>query len=180
MQLYVANPTKQIVDFVYRVTDTSSPSWKLSPIRKQTIGIGGQVKLSGELSQEDISFIIKTNSAYGFVAADTAHNSKVFVSTMYSTDKPVSSLKIEHVMDRNTQILNDRGRNNRKEAAIAEAGRLENDLMDSGRPERLRSFEASVVEENHDDRDESDAVSEGYRIVRDERSNATAGKRKRK
>jgi hypothetical protein len=53
----------------------------------------------------------------------------------------------------------------RQEAAISEHNRLVSDLLEQGRPEALNKMEVSIVEENHDDRDENPAVAEGFRVI---------------
>lgn len=161
MDMFVANATKMEYDFVYRVPESSG-------LRSQKIPVGGQVKLSGNLSVADIDSIIEQQSRYGMIAADAIDRSKDFSGLCYSVDKPVQSPKIERLMHHNTRELVKMGQKIRQEAAISSSNVLENQLDESGRPEALRNFEMSVVEENHDDRDENPAIAEGIRVRRDE------------
>lgn len=159
MKMYIANATKQVADFIYRVPETQS-------LRTQSIPIGGQVQLSGELDRTAIDYIIEQHTRYGLVPADEIDRTREFSGLCYSIDAPVKVPKITSLIHHNVEQLIARGRQTREESAVASNNFLENEINESGRPEVLRNFEASVVEENHDERDERPAVAEGVRVSR--------------
>lgn len=171
MDMYVSNPTKQVIDFQYRIADISSAHWKLSNLRSQKIAIGGQIKISGNLTTDDIELIIKHHSKYGMVSVNDAHKTKKYIPYIYSLDKPIPAPIIEHAVNHNDTVLKLRGMELRKEAAVAESIRLENSLQESGRPEALHSFETSVVEENFKGREDAEPIAEGVRVIRDKTVN---------
>jgi hypothetical protein len=157
--MYVSNTTKQNVSFLYRVPESSG-------VRNQEIPVGSQVALSGDLSREAIDYIIDQHAKYGMVEVSEIDRIKEFSGLCYSIDKPVPVGKIERLIHHNTGKLIELGKKIRQEAAMSGNSVLENDLDESGRPERLRNFEMSIVEENHDDRDETPAIAEGVRVSR--------------
>jgi hypothetical protein len=161
MKLYIGNATKQIFNFLYRVPEATG-------VRSQEIQIGAQVQVSGELSMEAVEMIIDQHIRYGLVDASKIDQAREFSGLCYSVDKPINIRSIEKLMEHNTDELIKLGKKIRQEAAISGNNALENELNESDRPEKLRNFEMSIVEENHDDRDEMPAIAEGFRVVPDE------------
>lgn len=159
MRLYIGNATKQHHDFVYWVPGARSA-------RTQRVEIGRQVEISGSLDQAAIDSIIQQHAPYGLVAASEASHVRDFVGLIYSVDKTIASATIHQLMTHNAEVLVARGKEIRKEAAVAGNEQIEASLQDTGRPETLRAMEASVVEENHDDRSPDPAVAEGFRVIK--------------
>ena len=62
MKMFIANGLHQNLDFQYRLPEVKG-------YRQQSIPIGSQVKISGDLSQKDIDLIVEHHSIYGMVAA---------------------------------------------------------------------------------------------------------------
>jgi hypothetical protein len=172
MRLYVANATKQNVDFLYRVPERQS--WL-----QQRIPIGGQVQVTGELSRDVIDYIIQQHVKYGIVSADEVDRTREFTGLCYSVDKPVQMAKIEKLIRHNTDELVKLGKQIRQESAVASSVSLEGEIDQSGRNEVLRNFEASIVEENHDDRDEGPAIAEGIRVNRSGEAAPKTARRRR-
>lgn len=159
MHLYIGNASRQNVAFMYRVLESTG-------IRTQHIPIGSQVKISGDLSSDEIEYIVGQHRKYGLTPADEIDRKREFVGTVYSVGKPIPYNKIMDAMNRNIFVLVERGKQIRQEAAIAEAVKIENDLVQTGRPESLSSFEATIVEENPGGRNAGPAMSEGLRVTR--------------
>jgi hypothetical protein len=164
-KLFVGNATKQKYEFAYRVPEQTG-------LRVQPVPIGQQVQVTGDLSTVEIDAILEQHRVYGIVNVADINRSKAFAGICYSIDKPISVSKLMEAIDHNTQALVERGREMRKELAIANNEMLEGALSEAGRPERLRNFEMSVVEENHDERDETDPIAEGVRVQRQEGDHA--------
>ena len=160
MDLYVANATKQNIDFVYRVPGQTG-------IRSQPIAMGCQVRISGDLMPEEIDGIIEQHRKYGLISADEVKSARDFHGTCYSVGKPCPVGLIEGLLHVNDAALVKLGKQIREETAVASSQVLENDLSESGRPERLRTYEAAVIEEERRD-GTSASFAEGVRVTRDE------------
>jgi hypothetical protein len=166
MHLFIANPTRQPIAFLYRTLENNK-------VLQQNIGYGQQVKIAGDLSTEEIDYIIGQYRKYGIVKADDMDSNRGFVGICYSVGKPISSIRIDRTLRHNQFVLIDRGKKQRQAAAIQEMVRMEDDIIKSGRPERLVGFEASIVEHNHNDRDELPPIAEGIRVTRNANPDGT-------
>ena len=162
MDLYIANTTKQHADFYYRLPEVPGAP------RCQRIPIGGQVKISGSLSTPDIDAIIAQHAPYGMVPADALDTIRGYVGLCYSVGKPVPAHKIERAMNDNITVLVQRGAETRKAGAVASSMVIEDALTEQARPEILRNYETTIVEENPDARggEGGPAISEGIRVNR--------------
>ena len=154
MKLYIANATRQVVDFLYRVPGNQK-------LMSQTIRVGSQIALSGDLSTDDIDVITTHHRTYGMVGVSEIDSTRRFIPLVFSVDRAVSAAVLNRLMDRNTGSLVESGKAYRRDMAIANNQVLESQLAEGDRPERLAEFEMTVIEENHDDRDGSEAIAEG-------------------
>ena len=135
-KLYIANCSQQIQDFQYRVSDNDK-------IYKIPIDIGTQIQLPGHLSTQDIDFIVRQHAVYGLVSVSEIDRSKHFFGVCYSIDKPVDISKLRYALEHNRDVLVERGKEIRKEAAVVVNNALEEDARFSG---RLNSFEVEITE----------------------------------
>ena len=176
MKLFIGNATKQNHDFCYWIPNAKSA-------RTQRVPIGGQIAISGDLSQTDIDAIIQQHAPYGLAASSEADHVREFVGLCYSVDRPIRAETLEKLMHHNTRVLVEKGKVIRREASVAGNDQLANNLTESGRPETLRQMEASLVEENHDDRSPDPVIAEGYRVIQggagDDRPTTTARQSRR-
>jgi len=159
VKLFIGNATKQNHDFVYWV-----PGAKAA--RTQRVPIGGQIMISGDLDQAAVDSIIQQHAPYGLVASSEADHVREFVGLCYSVDRMIRVETLEKLMHHNTRVLVEKGKEIRREASVAGNDQLQTNLAESGRPETLRQMEASMVEENHDDRSPDPQIAEGYRVIR--------------
>jgi hypothetical protein len=178
MQLFIGNPTNQPATFLYRKLENKK-------VLRQDIPIGGQIQIAGPLSPDDISYIVDQHAKYGLVRADEVDTNRRFTSLCYSVDKVISTNRLESAMRSNQFILIERGKKQRQEAAIADAVRMENTVIESGRQERLVGYEATIVEHNPDARNDTPPVAEGIRVSRtvnpdgSPRGSAKSGRRRK-
>ena len=172
MRLYIANATKQNFDFMYRMPEVSG-------IRVQTIPIGGQIQITGELSTLQVDSIIAQHAKYGMVSVDEIDRSRNFTGLCYSIDKQIPVAKIMTAVRLNTAVLQNRGKQMRQEAAVAENNRIERTLIENDIPGVLNKLEVSVVEEK-DRADGEPMVAEGVRVTRNEPENEQAPPRRRR
>ena len=112
MKLYVANTTHQVQDFQYRLPDNLK-------IYKQTIDIGKQVMVPGDLSSNDVDFVVAQHAMYGMVNVRELDRTRNFFGLCYSIDKPVDVERVKYAVIHNKGVLVERGKEIRKEAAVA-------------------------------------------------------------
>jgi hypothetical protein len=164
MELYVANVTKQVVQFAYRALERSG-------VVIQPIPIGGQIRIAPagsrtDLSTPEIDYIIDQHRKYGLIDVNEIDSSKTpFHGMCYSIGKPISVDKLYRAMKRNEDALEEQGKQIRKEAAIAVNNQIENTIG-----ENLKQLEMSITEEEPrggypDDRN---PLGEGVRVLREE------------
>jgi hypothetical protein len=162
--LYVANVTKQIVQFAYRLPERQG-------VIIQPIPIGGQVKISPlggreDLSTPEIDAILDQHRKYGLIPVGEIDSSKTpFHGMCYSVDKPISVDKLHRAMTRNEDALEQLGKDIRKEAAIAVNNQIEGTIG-----ENLRQLEMSITEEEPRGGypDTHEPLGEGVRVIRED------------
>jgi len=161
MKMYVANLTRQRVEFAYRVRGSTG-------VRTQNIGIGQQIKISGDLDMGDIEYIVGQHRKYGMIESKEIKNQRNYTGLAYSVDTPVAAKGIEMALHTNTVVLLDRGKENRQRVALAANKRLEENLLESGIPGNLDHMDVTIVEEEHrkPTGEEGPAVGEALRIAR--------------
>ena len=103
MKLFIANGTKQVQVFMYWVAEAKSP-------RTQTIPVGAQIQITGDLSQPEIDSIIAQHVKYGLTAAEEVERSRSYSSLIYSVDRPVKTGLIERALAFNHNVLLLRGK----------------------------------------------------------------------
>ena len=159
MRVYIGNATKQILTFSYRPAGRG--------IRSQSVPIGGQVLLSGDLTTEEVDAALSQNEKYGLVNVKEIDRTKAFIGICYSLDKEISLSYLQRALDQNHQVLVDRGKEIRTNAAIAVNQGLEAELADN-QLGGLSNLEMSVVEQDSPSRsvDAGPMVAEGVRVSR--------------
>jgi hypothetical protein len=163
MKMFIANGTHQNIDFQYRL-----PQYK--SYRTQLIPIGGQIKLSGELTTDDIDRIILHHAIYGMVAAKELSNYKGYhIPYVYSVDEPVSAELIAELIVQNREFNDHLGKVLRQDAAVAVNATIESNLPPQS-TERLTNLEMTIEELPSKDRDP--VINEGIRITRDREKGA--------
>ena len=142
MKMFVANGTHQNIDFQYRLPEFKN-------YRRQMIGIGSQIKISGELSIEQIDIIAQFHAKYGMIRAIELDQFKgYFIPYMYSIDVPIPVEKIMELVERNREVNKKLGEKLRAEAAIAVNAQIEENAG-----EKLTAFEMEITEKQTKDRD---------------------------
>ena len=152
MKLYIANCTQQAQDFVYRTPEMPSA-------RTQRIEIGSQTQISGDLSTPQIDAIIEQHRKYGLVRVEEIDRTKPFIGIRASIDKPVPIDKIREAVHHNNEVLQERGRQIRQEAAV-----VVNNSWEEQTGNQLSKLEMSFVEEDKPGRPAE--ISDGVRVTR--------------
>lgn len=158
-KMYVANCTQQVQDFVYRVPGQSAP-------RRQPIQIGEQIKLSGDLEEADVNYIISQHAKYGMIRVDEIDRTRTFIGLCYDIDKPVPGKRILIAIEHNQEVLTARGEQIRKESAVALSNYTEARLQDSRLPGTIREVEVSVTEQETAS-NPNPTFARGVRVSRD-------------
>jgi hypothetical protein len=160
MRVFVGNATKQILKFSYRAPGKG--------VRTQDVPIGGQVILSGDLTPEEVECALSQNAKYGLIDVKEIDRSKAFIGMCYSLDRPISLSYLQRALDQNHNVLVERGKEIRTNAAIAVNQGLETELAESGLG-RVANLEMSVIEEDSPKRpvDAGPMISEGVRVSHD-------------
>jgi hypothetical protein len=145
MKLYIANCTKQIHHFFYRVIGSTS-------LRMQPIKDGGQIQISGDLQPEEANYIIGQHEIYGMIKADEVDRTKPFAGLCYSVDKPVAVAKIQKLFIHNQEVLEHRAEDTLRATALASSDVLESKVTEAARDANrplpaLGDLEMSIVEE---------------------------------
>lgn len=151
MKVYVANTTRQVQDFVWRSIEGRVP-------HRMAIDVGQQVVLPGDWKTEDIKYLEEQHRRYGLVAVDEIDRTRDFIGLCFSVDKPIAVEKIRRALTTNQAVLEERGRELRKQAAVAVANQVQSAYPESG----LTALEMVVQEERKDGG--APAVNEGIRV----------------
>jgi hypothetical protein len=162
-ELYIGNVSKQMFVFCYR-----SP--ELNKVISQVIPIGGQIRISPngtqtDLSTPEIDAIISQHRRYGIVPIEEVDKLYgPFDGICYSIGKQISVEKLRRAMVKKEEALKAFGQVMRKEAALAVNSQIEEQI---GAP--LRELEMSFQEEEPRSgySDDVDHLAEGVRVTRD-------------
>jgi hypothetical protein len=163
MRMFIANGTHQNVDFQYRL-----PQYK--NFRQQTIPAGGQIVISGELSEKDIDIIVHHQSMYGMVSNKEFPSYKgFFIPYIYSVGEPITEDQIAQLIVQNREYNVKLGIKQRQEAAVTVSKVIEDNINTipgiSGTRDRLTNLEMEIDEVSTKDHDAS--FSEKIRVTRD-------------
>jgi hypothetical protein len=160
-KLFIGNATKQLMKFSYRTPESGG-------VRVQDIPIGGQVQLTGDLTTSEIDCIIDQHRKYGLISISEIDRSKAFSGLCYSIDRPISFANLQRAIAKNMDVLKDRGREIRKEAALVVNNGLEAELEETGLG-GLAKLEMSVVEEDNPAHpSQGERFAEGLRVMQGE------------
>lgn len=172
MKLYVGNATKHVQTFSYLPVDPRNVDRNVARVpgwRFLTIPVGGQIMLPDDFAEGDLNYVIEQKMPYGMIEFDEVDRQKKLIELIYAVDRSVPASAIEKAVKQNNDFLIRRGQEIRTEAAIASNETLSNSLSVQDRRESLGKLEVTVMEENHDPRNDVAALSEGVRVVADAR-----------
>jgi hypothetical protein len=153
--------SKQIQQFGYRVPERPGTIY-------QTIPIGGQVRISPNGAQKDLSTpeidaILGQHATYGIVCVDDIDNKQnPFSGLCYSIGKAISPEKLRRAMLKKEEALSKFGKQIRQEAALAVNSQIE------GQVGPLHQLEMSFeeIEPRGGYSDDVDHIAEGVRVTR--------------
>lgn len=170
MKLYLANTTKQLQQFHYRLPEVPE-ALRQPPAQHVTIRIGGQECISEwgghDLQKYQIDHVIKQIETYGGIDVNAINringvDKSSYYNYIYSIDKPIPPEKINRVILLNDNALVGWGRDIRKNAAIADNMLIQKGLENQGLKTGLLQTQISVEEESAD----SSAFREGFQVTK--------------
>jgi hypothetical protein len=136
MQMFIANGSHQNIDFQYRL-----PEYK--NYRQQNIPIGGQIKISGDLSPKDVEAIITTHEIYGMVDVNKISDFRGwYIPYAYSLGDPIKAGTIAELVAHNREVNTELGIKYRQEAAVALDGLIKENTTNN----KVNQIELSVEE----------------------------------
>jgi hypothetical protein len=180
MKMYVANVTEQFHQFSYRIPEVNQT-------RNLTIPPRAQVKLPDDMTREQVDAVVTQHAPYGMIAVEevgSGTNRRRFSNLLYSLVMPVPGVRIELQYVRNHEVLVDRGKEIRKETAVASNLGLVAELDKRTRNTEMAgaevsNFGAEVIEDERPDVSDSDRLSETYKVTGDATASKIAPKRGR-
>ena len=110
----------------------------------QAIGVLAQEQIPVDLPEE-VDAIIEQLSPFGLVNVTEIDRTKPFTHLCYSIDKPIPVNKISHAIEHNQVIMEQRGEETRRAAAIKTNDFLDHQLRDSDLP-NLKVLEMTIEE----------------------------------
>jgi hypothetical protein len=161
-KLYIANLSKQVHEFHYRVPAEVGYS-RQAQIR--TILPGTQQQIHSEAPLVVLEAIVDQHRQYGLIEATEVHKAKGFVNLCFSFDVPVNLDQLNYGVDHNQGALFDQGLRNREEAAVAFDHAVDSNLQDAQHRGELRGSAAvrAVSVETLEDAD-APKFGEGVRV----------------
>jgi len=137
--MFVGNVLNQNYIFHYRVSGRNG-------MTTQVISKGEQVKLSGDLTPDDMEGIILQHQPYGFIDA-SAPNLGKFGGIIYSIGKPIPEDKMKRAYLKYQEQVHILGKEIRKEAAVSVSDQIDKDIIGEHNPAmKLTNLEMSVEE----------------------------------
>ena len=167
--LYIGNPTKQVLQFSYFPVDPRDLDHQTAHRHQAKflqVPVGGQAKIP-DLQEIDLNFILRQHEPYGMIEYTEVDKRRESVSMIYSVGKPIPAKALEKAVHLNEDRLALVGREVRQHAAVAGHENLNDALSGFNTPTRLKALEVEVVEEKRDQRDGSPEINEGVRVTPD-------------
>lgn len=153
MSLYIANTSKQIFEFHFRL-----------PEKRQTVVVkirpGQQENIYPQGSRDVHEYIVEQHRVYGLLPVNEIDRTKAFVGQCYQFDKPIQVDRLMSNFQRNDEWMNEQALERRKEAAAATS--LNMDKLAQESDSEVVALEIDVVEQRRAGSD--DGVAERIEI----------------
>ena len=175
MKLYIANATRQIMEFCYRLPERPGAL-------RQVIPIGGQVQIPGDLRRDEVDYVVEKAAVFGLIDVADAERAGGFSGLCYSIDRPISEDRLYRAMSKRVAVLEDLGREQRKNAAIGVHDQVERQLKDHRDLGTLQGLDMQVIEQDaNGGRQRVDGFEDRVNVVRQREGEPSprGGRRKR-
>jgi hypothetical protein len=128
MKLFIANATKHIQQFAYRIPE-------FPRVFQNEIRPGEQIVVYQDSDRATLEHIVKQHQECPkpfLIPVEELDKHKGFAGLIFSFDKPVPAFKIEETFSRNDEALEALGQEQRKEAAAALSATMEQSAQEVG------------------------------------------------
>lgn len=165
-KMYVANVTEKIHEFNYTAPE-------LSQGRRIKIQPRSQVKLPDDLNMEQVKAIVQHHEPYGFAQANEAGKGYFkghLTELVFSLDKPVPHVTLALQYESNHHVLFERGKQTRRETAIASSVAAANEIETKTRNtelhdrQEMKNFSTLLQAEDGPDGHEADPVNDHFGV----------------
>lgn len=171
--LFIANGTHQHQDFHYRI-----PEIKQS--RQQRIAIGGQIRISGDLTQPQVDAIIEQHRKYGLIDANDILKGRGPCPLAFRVGRHITQDEIIMLTQRNRGELIERGEEMRKDMAQVLGNQLGQAATESGTGAEFAEASVEVIEETRKGEASGEKLEQKTIIERTDRVTKSANKNKSK
>lgn len=161
MKMIIANCTSQNHTLNYQIPEEQRPISHPIPMGKQDY-VGGSFRT--DLSPPQIEGVVTQLAPYGLMAVKDLNRMPDRVVPYVWDDKPITIATIRRVMDHNTGVKVDEGKNRRKLAAISGNDALERAISEAADTPKVEVFtlEVEEVDNNAHETDDTKLVKEGF------------------
>jgi hypothetical protein len=162
MKMYIGNCTRQPNDFQYRMPGEANSSRNQGGnLRVQRVEALSCLQMSGELTSDEVDYIVQQHAPYGLVHVTEVDRTKSYLGLCWDT-KPINVHVLREAISHNQEVLEQRGRDIRKEAAVA----LNTSLEDAQEMGELKKLTIEVKEDKSGSM-EHDQFAETIQVSRD-------------
>jgi uncharacterized protein YdcH (DUF465 family) len=157
-KLWVANTTRQVYRFTYRVSDKQH--------QMHEIPAGRQICLD-HLQQAEIDSVIKQNTIYGMREANETPRRKGFSGLVYRIgDDPINLDRLLETYEANDEVRDAEATERMKKSAAALSDNIANTVHKNTGVDRERMRPARVEVETIESTDGKPTISKGVEVVR--------------
>jgi hypothetical protein len=168
MPLYVANLSRNVLEFTYRVAGENRYfTTKILPFAQESIYSRG--------TPDELASIVDQNKPYGLVAVSDIDRTKAFIGMCYQFDKPIQPDKMIPVARHNDDVLTRDAQESRKITAIA----MDNALARSAQETGLKFNGVEVELEEQEQKGSDTQINETIAVEGQGRSRRQRGGRGR-
>jgi hypothetical protein len=181
MKLWIGNATKQVYDFRYRKIGKAAAGGKplaAGQLMQQKIQVGAQTALSGDLTRQDIDYIVSQHAKYGLICESEIDQTRAFHGTCYSIDAPISRTRLVYLIEGNMRNLVAQGEEIRRVNAVAHNNLINGTLQEAGQPP-IDVLEMTIQQENADPANDVPQMSEGVLVSADADARPLSGRGRR-
>ena len=159
MKLFIANTKRQDEIFMYRIPEITRPY-------SQTIPAGGQAQIYRDATRDVLEGIVDQHRMYGLVDVADIDRTKPFVNLCYQFDKAITQNQIMYGMEHNSEVLEDKGLEYRKQSAVAISSNLDKAAQEGNAP-NASGMKLELIEEKTDQGDNSEKLTQTVEVVKD-------------
>jgi hypothetical protein len=164
-KLYIANCTKFVQDFIYRLPEVSQ-------LYKVTIPMGGQAEIYEDTDKATLGLIIDQYLKYGLVSVADLDRTKGYTGLCYQFDRPIDVERIMSAVAHNDDELARQGREVRKAQAAGISAAIDQNMQ--GSESQLQSLEVEIVEQRKPG-ENNDKMTETIQVAKPGSKSAASG-----